>query len=162
MKHWLPHPLLSFVLWLFWLLITNSFGPGAMLLGAALAIALPIYTHNFWPYRSRMHRPARLLLLFGRVLVDIVTANFHAAKRILGPRASLRPGFVTVPLELTDPVAITMLTSFISLTPGTVSAELSRDHRQLTVHSLDIDDAQTLIGNIKQRYEAPLLEVFPC
>ncbi len=162
MKRWFPHPLFSLVLWVFWLLITNSVGIGAMLLGAVLAIALPHYSHNFWPYRSSVRRPARLLLLFGRVLIDIVTANFQAAKRILGPRASLRPGFIRVPLQLTDPVAITMLTSFISLTPGTVSAELSRDRRQLTVHSLDIDDAQKLIANIKQRYEAPLLEVFPC
>lgn len=162
MKRLLPHPVFSLALWLFWLLISNSVAPGALLLGAALAIALPLYSHNFWPYRSRVHRPARLAALFGRVVLDIVIANFHAAKLILGPRASLRPGFITVPLELTDPVAITMLTSFISLTPGTVSAELSTDQRQLSVHSLDIDDAEALVRHIKQRYETPLLEIFSC
>jgi multicomponent K+:H+ antiporter subunit E len=59
-------------------------------------------------------------------------------------------------------LALTMLTSIISLTPGTVSADLSSDHKTLLVHGLDVPDAAELVAIIKQRYEAPLLEVFTC
>jgi multicomponent K+:H+ antiporter subunit E len=55
-----------------------------------------------------------------------------------------------------------MLASIISLTPGTVSADLSDDRKTLLVHGLDVDDEAVLVEQIKRRYEAPLLEVFAC
>ena len=162
MKRLLPHPVFTFVILVLWLVVSNSISPGALILGALLGVLLPLYSRNFWPYHPRVRSPLRLLRLFGMVLFDIIVANFNAAKLILGPRRALHPAFVTVPLDLTDPVAITMFTSFISLTPGTVSAELSPDRRTLLVHSLDVDDPERLIRHLKQRYEAPLLEVFTC
>jgi multicomponent K+:H+ antiporter subunit E len=66
-----------------------------------------------------------------------------------------------VPLELQQPFAITLLASIISLTPGTVSANLSGDRRSLLVHDLDVEDAdETAVQRIKQRYEKPLMEIF--
>lgn len=160
MSRLLPHPVFSVTIWLLWLIINNSFAPGTMLLGALLAVLLPLYSSNFWPDRPKVRRPWRLLALLGVVLWDIVIANFQAAKLILGPRRALRPGFVIVPLDLHDPVAITMLTSFISLTPGTVSAELSADRKTLAVHALDVEHPDQVIEHIKRRYEAPLVEIF--
>jgi len=56
---------------------------------------------------------------------------------------------------------IAALTSMITLTPGTVSAALSDDRKYLLVHVLNLDDEQHLITEIKRRYEAPLMEIFP-
>lgn len=162
MKRVLPHPVFSVTIWLLWLVINNSIAPGTLLMGALVAIVVPLYSRNFWPHQARVRRPWRLIRLLGTVLYDIVVANFQAAKLILGPRRALRPGFVIVPLDLENPIAITMLTSFISLTPGTVSAELSADRKTLAVHSLDVALPEQVIAHIKQRYEAPLLEIFPC
>ena len=50
----------------------------------------------------------------------------------------------------------------MSLTPGTVSTSLSADRRTLLLHVLDLDDADQLVARIKDRYEAPLREIFPC
>ena len=96
------------------------------------------------------------------LLGDIVVANLQVAKLILGPVGRLRPAFVEIPLQLNDELALTMLASIISLTPGTVSADLSDDKRMLLVHSLDVDDEEELVRSIQTRYEAPLLEVFAC
>ena len=74
----------------------------------------------------------------------------------------LRPGFVELPLDLTDEFAITLLASTISLTPGTVSADVSEDRRTLLIHALDVDDQDAMIRQIKQRYERPLKEIFEC
>jgi multicomponent K+:H+ antiporter subunit E len=107
-------------------------------------------------------KPLRLLRYFLMVLGDIVIANLHIARLILGSPAKLRPAFVRMPLALRDEFAIVLLTSTVSLTPGTVSAEVSEDKRSLLIHALDVDDTDALVAQIQQRYEAPLQEIFPC
>ena len=109
-----------------------------------------------------MHKPFKMCLFLLRLLGDIITANLQVAKLILGSTAKLRPAFVEIPMLLEDELALTMLTSIISLTPGTVSADLSDDRKMLLVHGLDVPDPDALVAEIKQRYEAPLLEVFTC
>jgi len=80
----------------------------------------------------------------------------------LGSNARLHPAVVRVPMELENPFAITLLASTVSLTPGTVSAEISEDRRTLEVHCLDLEDVETLVATIKSRYETPLKEIFAC
>jgi multicomponent K+:H+ antiporter subunit E len=70
--------------------------------------------------------------------------------------------FVRVPLDLEGEVAVTVLTSVISLTPGTVSADLDSDNRYVLVHALSEEDPDDMIREIKTRYEAPIREIFAC
>ena len=132
------------------------------ILGAFLGWTIPLLTQLFWINPPRVYKPIKLCLFLLRILLDIVTANLQVAKLILGSTAKLRPAFVEVPMLLEDELALTMLASIISLTPGTVSADLSDDRKILLVHSLDVADTDALVVEIKQRYEAPLLEVFTC
>jgi multicomponent K+:H+ antiporter subunit E len=165
LRHWIPHPLLSLALLLIWLLLNNSLGLGNLLLGSLLALMLSRLTANFWPERPRIAKPVLLVRYLVRLMGDILVANLQVAVRILGPKTRLRPAFIEVPLDLTDPFAITLLASVISLTPGTVSADLipgrpERGGATLLVHSLDVDDPVALSHHLKQRYEAPLREIF--
>ncbi|HSX88066.1 MAG TPA: Na+/H+ antiporter subunit E [Pseudomonas sp.] len=161
-RRWLPQPLLSLCLLLVWMLLVDSSSLGQWLLGALLGWLIPLLTQLFWISPPRIYRPGKLCLFLLRVLGDIVTANLQVAKLILGPVDRLRPAFVEVPMLLEDDLALTMLASVISLTPGTVSADLSDDRKTLLVHSLDVADEAALVAEIKSRYEAPLLEVFTC
>ena len=161
-RRWLPQPLLSLCLLLVWMLLVDSSSLGQWLLGALLGWLIPLLTQLFWISPPRIYRPGKLCLFLLRVLGDIVTANLQVAKLILGPVDRLRPAFVEVPMLLEDDLALTMLASVISLTPGTVSADLSDDRKTLLVHSLDVADEAALVAEIKGRYEAPLLEVFTC
>ncbi|MBS7661414.1 Na+/H+ antiporter subunit E [Pseudomonas lalucatii] len=161
-SRWLPHPLLSLCLLVVWLLLVNDLSLGHWLLGALLGWLIPLVTQVFWINPPRLQRPLKLCLFLLRVLGDIVVANLQVAKLILGPGARLRPAFVEIPLRLEDELALTMLASVISLTPGTVSADLSDDRKTLLVHSLDVGDEAAMVREIQARYEAPLLEVFPC
>ncbi|AGI23347.1 Na+/H+ antiporter subunit E [Pseudomonas sp. MT3] len=158
----LPHPLLSAILLFAWLLLVNDFSLGHWLLGAFLGLTIPLLCRNLLLSAPRIRRPGLLLRFLGLVLYDIVLANLQVARLVLGPRSRLQPGFVEIPLELTDDLAITILASVITLTPGTVSADLSDDRRTLLVHGLDVPDPQALAADIKARYEAPLKEVFEC
>ena len=75
----------------------------------------------------------------------------------------MQPRFVWVPLTVKNEHGIVALAAIITLTPGTVSSELSEDHRWLLVHALHCPDAEAeaaLVADIKARYEQPLLEIF--
>ncbi len=65
-------------------------------------------------------------------------------------------------MALSDDFALTALASTISLTPGTVSAEIAPNREHILVHALDVADDAELVRTIKNRYEAPLKEIFGC
>lgn len=159
---WLPHPLLSLLLMLVWLLLNDSAAPGHLVLGALLGFLIPRFTRRFWPEPVVLARPALVLRFAGRVLWDIVVANFAVAKVVLGPSAAIRPVFVRVPLDVQPDFAVTVLASVISLTPGSVTADVDAERRFLLVHALSEDDPEALVRQIKTRYEAPIKEIFAC
>jgi multicomponent K+:H+ antiporter subunit E len=103
-----------------------------------------------------------LALFTVKVFYDIVVANLQVVKLVLGPKSRLEPAFVEVPVAIEDEFVLSTLACIISLTPGTVSASLSSDHKILLVHGLDVPDREELIAAVKSRYEAPLLEIFEC
>jgi multicomponent K+:H+ antiporter subunit E len=159
---WLPHPLLTLVLLVLWLLLNDSAGYGHLLLGALLAVVIPLFTRRFWSQPVRVARPGLVLRFVGRVSWDILVANFAVARFVLGPRDAIRPAFVRVPLDATDEFAVAVLASVISLTPGTVTADVDIERRSLLVHALNVDDGVELVRQIKARYEAPIMEIFAC
>ncbi len=162
-KRVLPHPVLTLVLWGVWLLLNNTVGAGHVVLGLLLAILVPWLTSAFWPERVRIRAPLVLLRLVGVLLWDILIANLNVARLILGRNDALHPGFFYIDLEIQTPLGISFLANAISLTPGTVSCDLSEDRRRLLVHALHVEDVAATIRGIKERYEKPLMEVFvPC
>jgi multicomponent K+:H+ antiporter subunit E len=157
----LPHPLLSVVLGLTWLTLNNTLDPAHVLLAAGIALLMPLLIARFLPELPRLRAPATLLRLLLVVLGDIVVANVEVARRILGRESALRPAFVHVPLDLRDPLGIATLAAIVTLTPGTLSADLTDAGTSLLVHALHVDDESGLVATIKQRYEAPLRAIFP-
>jgi multicomponent K+:H+ antiporter subunit E len=159
-KRLLPHPVLTPILTIIWLLLTNSIATGQLLLGLVLGWAIPFFTIRFWPDEVTIYQPIKLLQFSLVVLFDILVANFIVARLILGNPDRLSPTFIIVPLDIKSDIAISLLANIISLTPGTVSTLLTEDRTQLVVHALDTDNADALIASIKTRYEAPLKEIF--
>ena len=95
------------------------------------------------------------------VMWDILVANIQVAWIVLTvSNAKLKPAWITVPLDLRKPEAITLLAGTITLTPGTVSADVSESGHYLLVHVLHTDDPQAEVDAIKSRYEARLKEIF--
>jgi multicomponent K+:H+ antiporter subunit E len=162
MRRWLPHPLLSLVLALIWLLLVNRLGGGQVLMAVLLGWSIPWLTQGFLVRVPRVRQPLQLLLFLLRVGGDIVVANLHVARLTLGPVRRLQPGFIEVPMLIEDTFVLSLLTSVVSLTPGTVSGGLSQDHKTLLLHALHAPDPQQVVAQIKRRYEAPLLEIFAC
>ncbi len=160
MRRLVPHPGLAVLLVIVWLLMANSLSFGNLLVGVVVGILLPIFTAPFWPGRPSVNFGAGLA--YGLlVLWDIVVANFEVAAIILFRRnRDLRPAWLVVPLALDTPEAITVLAGTISLTPGTVSSDVSACGRYLLVHALDTADPAAEVARIKSRYETRLRKVF--
>lgn len=156
----LPHPILSLVLWAVWLLLNNTLAPGHLILGGLLAIFIPLLTSRFWPETVCIGYPVTLFKFVMVVFWDIIVANVVVAKRILGSKDKLQPCFLRIPLDIKNPLTISLLANAISLAPGTLSCDLSEDHKTLLVHSLHEENPKTAIKEIKRRYEQPLKKVF--
>ena len=157
----LPHPLLTFLLTFAWLLLVNSYSLNSLLFGFLLGIVIPFITRPFWPDRPSLRNPVMMIEYMLVVLYDIVVANIVVARLILFKRNSdLHPAWVSIPLELRTPEAITVLAATITLTPGTVSADMSDHGHCLLVHCLDAPDPEAVRDEIKHRYERRLMEIF--
>lgn len=157
----LPHPLLTLTLTLVWLMLLNSLSLGGILFGLFLGVTVPLLTAAFWPQRPRVRNPLKIAEYMLIVLWDIVVANFEVAYIVVfRSNRSLRSHFIAIPLEIYSPEAITVLAGTITMTPGTVTADLSADGRSLLVHCLDTGDPDGEVAGIKNRYESRLKEIF--
>ena len=162
MTRWLPHPVLTPLLTLVWLLLNNTLAPGHVVLGLLLGWAIPRFTLAFWPDPVRIVRPVSLLRFTSVFLYDVLVSNVAVAKMVLAGPNTLAPLFVSVPLDIKNELGLSLLANTICLTPGTVSARLSPDRRVLLVHALYCTDPDDLVRTIKTRFEAPLREIFEC
>jgi multicomponent K+:H+ antiporter subunit E len=161
MARMFPHPQLTLMMTLVWLLLVNTFTLGNLILGLILGVAIPIVTQPFWQKRPVLRSPLRIVEYVAIVLWDIVVANVVVAYTILfKSNARTRSHWISVPLELTSPEAITVLAGTITMTPGTVAAALTADARAILVHCLDTDDPDGTRDQIKRRYERRLKEIF--
>jgi len=157
----LPHPFLTLLLTVVWILLQNKFSAGMLVFGLILGIVIPVLTARWWTDRPQGIRPLRMIAYVILVLWDIIIANIQVARLALTKsNARLLPACVVVPLVLKEPEAITILAGTITLTPGTVSADLSDNGRYLLVHALDATDPDAVRDEIKDRYERRLKEIF--
>jgi multicomponent K+:H+ antiporter subunit E len=159
-KRLLPAPLISALLFMAWLMLNQSASAGNLLLAALFALVLPWFTERLRPERPKLKARGAIVRLGLVVLRDIVVSNIDVARRVLGPEAAIRSRFVWVPLAIRDPHGIVALAGIITMTPGTLSSDLSDDRRHLLVHALHCEDEAALVADIKARYEAPLVEIF--
>lgn len=157
----LPHPLVSLTLVGVWLLLVNTVTLNAVVFGAILGLALPLLTRAYWPKAPRLRNPRMIAEYVVIVLWDIMLANIQVARIILFlPRDQLRPAWITVPVSLRSPEAITVLAGTITMTPGTVSCDIAADGRSILVHCLHAPDPGSVSAEITTRYARRLMEIF--
>lgn len=163
-KRWLslPLPLTSAALFIAWLLLNQSVAPGQLLLGLLLALGLPRLVRPLRPLVDpHIARPWALARLLTGALVEIVRSCFNVSRIILFVKSrDLNSRFIRVPLDLTDPHGLALLSCLINLTPGTIWVEILAHSRDLALHVFDLQDEQWWIDTIKTRYEKPIIEIF--
>ena len=160
-RRFLPHPLLTLALIVVWLLLINDLSLNAVVMGVILGVVIPFITAPYWPGQVRLKSLRVAVAYVLIVLWDIVVANVVVAAIILfKPNSRINSQWVTVPLDIRSPEAIALLAGTITMTPGTLSSDLSACGRALLVHCLDTDDPDEVRDTIKHRYERRLKELF--
>ena len=161
LRRLVPAPLLSLALLGLWLLLNRSLSAGHLVLGTVLALAIPLLTAGLRPLPVRIRKPGTVLRLALTVVADTTRSNLAVARLLLAPGHRRHPaGFVHIPLDVRDPNALAVLAMIVCITPGTAWAEISLDRSMLLLHVLEVDDAQAIAADVKQRYERPLMEIF--
>ncbi|OGT50075.1 MAG: sodium:proton antiporter [Gammaproteobacteria bacterium RIFCSPHIGHO2_12_FULL_41_15] len=105
-------------------------------------------------------RKGYLILKFILFLTwEIIVANIRIAYDIVTPRLRARPGVIAVPLDCKTDLEITLLANVISLTPGTLTLDVSADRKSLYLHAMYIDDVIQLKKELKRKFESPIMEI---
>jgi multicomponent K+:H+ antiporter subunit E len=156
-----PHPYLSGLLALIWVLMARSFSLGDWIMAAILATLIPIVIAAFWSNRPRIKSVFRLIRYLMLVIWDILVANFQVARIVVFmPKDQIKSAWISLPIDLKSPEAISLLAGTITLTPGTLTADFAADGKSLLIHSLHAPNPDAVRNEIKTRYEARLREIF--
>lgn len=142
-----------------WLLLAQSVAPLNVLLGLVLGLAMARLWQRLDAPPVRIRHPLRLVRLVLRVAGDLVRANLAVARIVLLGRPH-RPGMLEIPLELTAPWGLAALACIITATPGTIWVRHDSARGLLVIHVLDLHDPAAAAASIRQRYAAPLREIF--
>lgn len=156
MNLYLANVLMAFV----WAAVTGSFSVINLIFGFALgALALSLIREQVGSmgYFSRARRILSLIILF---IYELVLSSVRVAKLVLTPNMNLKPGIFAYPLKVDRDFEITLLANLITLTPGTLSVDVSDDRRFLFVHALDCSDPEQVREDIADGFERKILEAF--
>ncbi|MCJ8162566.1 Na+/H+ antiporter subunit E [Acinetobacter zhairhuonensis] len=159
LSRWLPHPFVSVLVAITWIMLAHSLDAATLVMAALLAVIIPRLVQPFIQPTSKINWVAAIKLFFV-VLWDIIISNIRIAKLVLGPMDRLHPKWYRVPLETQHDEVNSLLAMIITTTPGTVSAGIDLDRGDILVHALSSEDVEIDIQDIKNRYEKPLLEIF--
>ncbi|MGB9632164.1 MAG: Na+/H+ antiporter subunit E [Chloroflexaceae bacterium] len=165
---------LNLLLALAWVMVNGSYHPADWIVGfifsfLVLRLAWPTFSNEPFSFRAyfRFWSPNPLRALWrwlgfiGFGFVEIVKANVTVARTVLSPKMDLQPGIVAIPLDLKSDEGITTLANLITLTPGTVSLDVSSDRKTLYIHAFDARDPEGLRRATKEAYERRVMELLP-
>lgn len=143
-----------------WVALTGSFAFPNVVFGFSLSFFLLfIITRGNSPARYFKVVP-RVFSFFFFFIYELVKANLQVAWEVGTPRFHMKPGIVAVPLDVTSDGEITMLANLITLTPGTLSLDVSEDKKVLYVYSMYITNKEEFIRGIKNGFEKRIIGLF--
>ena len=145
---------------LVWLAVSGSFTIPNLLLGiVASALSLALIRGHVHEDGRRL-RPLKMLSLFVLFIKELALSAWKVAVLVASPKMALKPGIFAFPLTVDRDFEITLLANLITLTPGTLSVDVSEDRRVLYVHALDCSDPVGTRRDIANGFEKKIMEAF--
>jgi multicomponent Na+:H+ antiporter subunit E len=151
--------LLNLLLAIVWVALTGEYEAGNFAVGFILAfLVLRLTQHS--DTAVRYVKRVRLLIYFiGFFLKELVVSSLRVVAVVLSPTMKMQPAVVAIPLAVTSEAAITMLGTLITLTPGTLTLDVSTDHSTMYVHAMNVADVAAFREGIKNGFERRILEL---
>jgi multicomponent Na+:H+ antiporter subunit E len=150
---------LNLLLSLAWVGLTGEFTPLNFVIGFALGyfmLWLTLRTDPSVAYFKKVPQIFRFLVFFSW---EVLQSNLRVLYEVLTPGHKMMPGIIAIPLDAKTDLEITILANLITLTPGTLSLDTSKDRSTLYIHAMYIDDVDMFKQKLKNGLEKRLLEV---
>lgn len=148
------------LLTLAWLALTGSWSIPNVGFGIILSVVAASFSRETRRRREIAIRPIRVLGLALLFLWELALSGYRVARLVLMPRMELKPGIFAYPLKVDRNFEITLLANLITLTPGTLSVDVSPDRKLLFVHAIDCSDPDQARRDIADGFERKILEAF--
>lgn len=150
---------INIIIAIMWMFLSESYTAPSFIAGYIFGILFIFLLRRFIPgefYFKRVLYILKFILVF---IKELIMSNIDMLKYVYSRKQIAEPGIFELPLDVKSNWEITLLTSLISLTPGTLSVALSDDNEKLFVHAMDIDDVHESIESIKGTFEKLIMEV---
>lgn len=151
--------LLNVFLAFLWMFLSSNYSVSRFIIGYLLGLLVIIALRKFFKnrlYIDRVWATVKLTILF---IKELILANVSVLKLVIQPKLQLQPAFFKYDTVLQEEWEITLLSSLITLTPGTVVVHVSDDSKSLFIHVIDSNDIDETIDSIKNSFEKAILEV---
>ena len=163
------HIVLNIVLALIWCMLQEKLSVTEFIIGAILGYGIIFMLKRVLDDDKEVRRPSSLGASFSLVLrvffymiifiKEVIKANLKVAKIVLSPQLKITPGIIAYKMDLKTDPGITLLANSITLTPGTLSVDISKDRKTLYIHALHIEDAAELEQSIRDSLEKYTKEI---
>lgn len=151
--------LMNILLTFVWVALTGNFDFTSFLFGFLLSFGIMWLISRGNGDTRYFTLVLKIISFIGFFFKELIKANIEVAYDVITPRFHMTPGIVRVPLEAKTSMEITFLANLITLTPGTLSLDVSDDQKVLYVHSMYITDKEEFIRGIKDGFEKRLLAI---
>ncbi|WP_349407908.1 Na+/H+ antiporter subunit E [Pseudalkalibacillus sp. SCS-8] len=151
--------LINLAIALIWMFLTETYTFVTFLIGFLIGIFLLFLLNRFIPdtfYFRYVWSIWKLILLF---LKELLIANIDVLKMVYKPKMDMQPGIIALPTDLRSNWEITLLANLITLTPGTLSVDVSADNNFIYIHAMDLPDVDETINQIKGTFEKAIKDV---
>jgi len=142
-----------------WVGMTGALNASNLVVGFGVGYIVLLILQGPLAMRGHLHRVRRSVELLAIFVWEMLLANLRVAWDVVTPTHLMRPGVIAVPLDARDDVEILVLANMVSLTPGTLSLDVSDDRTVLYIHAMYLHDRERIVRGIKNGFERRLLEV---
>lgn len=150
---------LNIVLAIIWAALTANFSLQGLLIGFVLGSGALFLSRPLFPgcntYFRRSWLWNKLIFLF---LYELVVSSIQVVWDVMTPAQKAKPGIISIPLDVQGEMGILLVTNLISLTPGTLSLDLTEDCKTLYIHAMFADDPDAIRAQIKNGMERWVIE----
>lgn len=139
--------------------LTSNYSPSGFVIGYLIGLLSIVALRRFFNNRLYIGRVWAVISLIFLFIKELILANISVLILVLRPKLQMQPAFFKYDTELKEDWEITLLSSLITLTPGTVVVHVSDDSKSLFIHVIDSNDINETIDSIKNSFEKAILEV---
>lgn len=151
--------LLNVVLAFLWMFIKVSYDPISFIKGYIFGLIVIFVLRRYFHSRFYLFRLWSFIMLIFIFIKELILSNIAIVKIVLKPKLDMRPAIFAMNTTLTKDWQITLLSSLITLTPGTLVIDVSEDNKILFIHAMNIGEVEDEINSIKNSFEKAILEV---